>query len=401
MYEGLTNELLLEAIVIAALAALVAMRDLPAMAAMTIALVRVGISVIYFAWYYDGTWNVIDDLVYFSNGASLLSQDFNPISALLTFEGFEHLQVISGGHHVLYSWWNLLAQYLFGEYYFAPVFLNVLITFLTAALIHRTAALMGFASGYCLGLQCFYLLHWDVIAWSSLMNIKDPLVQFLTVAALYCAVRFLSRRDWTSVLGFVALIQIFYWIRFYLPFLILLTVACWIVWQWNDWRKFIIIALTVIGGYLSLPVLQQHSDSWNLSRILDGSIRFTLTPLPWSILDGYSFLTIPAILHSLFLIPALTAAYALWRKVPMARLYLIYLGVIVFLYAITQDLQGPRQRFQVAFIFAWIQFHFLWSLNSNRQTFLRPIAKPVSRPRNAHAPWVDTPGPVGVGVMTG
>jgi hypothetical protein len=239
-----------------------------------------------------------------------------------------------------------------------------------------------------------------VIAWSSFLNIKDPIVQFLTIAALYCATSFFVRRNGMAIVGFIALIPMFYWIRFYLPFLMLLAVACWIVWQWRDWRKYPLIGLAMAGAYLSLPILQQHSDFWNVERILDGTARFVLTPLPWSVLEGYSYLTIPSILHMLFIIPAAFAAASLWRQVPMARLYLIYFVIVVALYAITEDLQGPRQRFQIAFIFTWIQFHFLWSLRPNRQANTKSVTSTVVGSQAARRK-LKSLRPAGVGTAMG
>jgi hypothetical protein len=67
-------------------------------------------------------------------------------------------------------------------------------------------------------------------------------------------------------------------------------------------------------------------------------------------------------LHWVFFLPALCGAAWLWRESRAARLALIYLACLVGLYAITEELLGPRQRFQVAFVFAWAQFHFAWHM---------------------------------------
>ena len=50
-------------------------------------------------------------------------------------------------------------------------------------------------------------------------------------------------------------------------------------------------------------------------------------------------------------------------------------GIAAF-YALTEILQGPRHRFQVAFIFAWVHFCFLWQLLSSRATSGRRASLP-------------------------
>jgi hypothetical protein len=385
-----------EALVVIVAAALVVRRDLGLVLAVIIATLRVAVPVVYFAWYNDGSWYLLDDVTYWSDGQRILAVGYNPLTILLTPEGYEHIQEICGGHHILYTWWNVLAQYLFGQHYFAPVLLNVLVTFVTAFYVRRTMELIGFPPAYCRALEVFYLLHWEVIAWSSFVNVKDPIVQLLTVAELYCVTRFFRRRDWQSALGFVGVAQAFYFVRFYLPLVMLLGAALWMVWQWRNNLKFVLLPLALLGGYWALPIFQEHAAYLDPEAALTGTMRMLITPIPGRIEDYYSYLLVPSILHLVFLLPAAAGLVALWRASTPARLYLIYLVLIIELYAITEELQGPRQRFQVAFIFTWIQFHFLWVTFRSRQTATtRPAAaapattraplRPATRPAGAWA----------------
>jgi len=377
--------LLWEAAVVLVLAAAIASREMRLAPAVVLAIVRVCVPLVYFGWYFDGQWTMLDDLSYYGDGADLVAAGLDPISALFTPDGFEQLQSLPGGQHFLYSWWNLLAQYLFGTHYYAPVLINVLLTFATAAIMARTAALLGFPRGYRVGLQIFYLLQWDVVVWSSFVNLKDCLVQLLTAAALYFVARFILRRDVRSVVWFVALGSLFCWIRFYIPLMMLLSVAAWAVWQLKDWRRFALLAAAVLPAYLLLPVLEAHSEFLAPSSIVGGSLRFAVTPLPWKVQDHYSFLVLPAALHMGFFLPAFVGVWDLWRTSPLARLYLIYMLVIVALYGVTEELQDPRHRFQIVFILAWIQFHSVWVLCTMRESARELRAMPGERLMGANA----------------
>jgi hypothetical protein len=63
------------------------------------------------------------------------------------------------------------------------------------------------------------------------------------------------------------------------------------------------------------------------------------------------------------LIPTVVGCIMLWNEVPRARVLIVYLLVALVAYGAGLDeLQGPRHRVQLIFIYAWAQFHFLWYL---------------------------------------
>jgi hypothetical protein len=360
--EGFTTDLVLLAFCAWGASALIANRDMPLSLSLLLATIRVSVPLVYFAWYFDATWNVGDDLVYAAHGRELLNCGYNPFTVLLLDHGRGYLETLSQGHHVLYGWWNLLAMSLFGEHYYAPVFLNVVVTFVGGSLLSRTVRQLGFSAGYCLGLQIFWLVHWDLIAWSSLLNIKDVLVQTLTIAILYCLVSFIFERKLRFLVGFLVVAQLFWWIRFYVPVIVLTAVMIWMLTQWNDSRKYLFVPLGALAFYFVAPLISGAKDYWQFDTLFYGAVRFTLTPIPWNVEQVYEYLVIPTSLHWLSFVPALVGAGFLWGESKYARLFFIYLVCLIGLYAITEDLLGPRQRFQVAFLFAWAQFHFAWKM---------------------------------------
>jgi len=360
--EGWSADLLLVAFCMGLTSALIASRNLPMAISMALAAVRVGIPLVYFAEYFNPIWTVADDLVYFAHGCQLLDSGWNPLTLVLDPAGWEQLQALSQGRHVLYTWWNLAAMELFGTHYYAPVFCNVAMTFVGASLLGRTLRKLGFASSYCVALEILWLVHWDVIAWSSFLNVKDVLVQTLSIALLASLVSFLVQRHKRDAAAFLALAWLMWWIRFYVPLVMLAATMLWMLTQWNDARKLLLMPLGAIGCYFAIPLVMGVTDYWDFRELGFGTIRFVLTPTPWSVLDVYSYLWIPTLFHWLFFIPAVAGAMYLWRDSRHARLYLIYLGCLISLYSVTQELLGPRQRFQVAFLFAWPTFHFFWTM---------------------------------------
>src|SRR5581483_1368055 len=111
---------------------------------------------------------------------------------------------LSEGYHVLYTWWNLLAQHLFGQHYYSSVFLNVLSTFVSGFVFVRILRLLNFPTAYQRGALIFFLLHWDVLVWSSFVNLKDILVMTLTVGASYFLLVAWMQRSVAHLLGLTA-----------------------------------------------------------------------------------------------------------------------------------------------------------------------------------------------------
>ena len=55
--------------------------------------------------------------------------------------------------------------------------------------------------------------------------------------------------------------------------------------------------------------------------------------------------------------------------------------VVLSLYAMAEDIRGNRQRSQLSFIFAWVQFQFLWSFLPKPAAKAAPAAQVAARPQ--------------------
>ena len=337
---------------------------------------KVLVPLLYFAFFFDGSWTLVDDWIYFENGQDLLKEGYDPFTILFDGESLLYLLAMSAGHHVLYNWYNLFAQWLFGEYYYSAVFLNVGLTFGAGLLLYRLALVSKFPKSYARGLFLFFLLHWELLAWSSVVNLKDTLVLLMTVALMYAGMRLAQTRKIVYAVSVVGLVFLFYWIRFYVPFTLLLSALLYLLLLrgGNGRVGLIIIVGGMVAGYSYFVGWGEVHEGFGTLNVgfgaLAGAAKMMITPRPWAISTDYSFLLLPSILNWMFFFPTLVGTTMLWRDAPHLRAMLIYLLAALLFYGAFEELLGPRQRFQLLFIYAWAQFHFAWYLlRTGRQKY--------------------------------
>lgn len=366
---------------LALLSMVILVRTMPPRVLVACVLVKFLITVVYFCWFADGAWVLVDDLTYLRQGLDLAGQGYTPLTVVLSKKGLTELIVLSEGLHVLYGWFNLLAVTLIGPYYFSPVILNVFVTSVTARVLWGFARDAGFGPRYASALAAFYLLHWDVVAWSAVVNMKDSVVVLLTLLLLRPLSRFLvkpSRRELFKVLAASVLV---FWIRFYIPAIagLAMLLRAGATGRLKPRHRGITLAVAAVAVAAMAWII---SSRW-LALILRylqfspldiglGLVRMILTPQPWSVAPEYGFLVIPSILHLVMLGPTVVGVVKLWREAPLLRLSIVYAGLVILLYAAFPIQQGSRYRHQVAFILVWAQFTFLWHLF--RATAARPAA---------------------------
>ncbi|MBI3858590.1 MAG: hypothetical protein HY293_23130 [Planctomycetes bacterium] len=387
MQAGFSLSLFVSAAAAALAGILITWRSFPFRHAVAASIARVLPSLLYFGVFFSGRWTFLDDMTYLTDAIQFKYQGFDPFTILTDPYGIEKMDAVAGGSHILYTWWNLLAVWLFGDNYYAPVFLNVILSFVSAHYLGRTAREMGCSEAYARGLQLFTLFHWDILAWSSLVNLKDTLVMTLTIVSLYAAIALDRKPRFSKLLPLLISVVLLLRIRFYVPTLMAISMAAWGVTCAR--RRLLLIGALLLAG-LALLVTGALQMSFNsedyvitTDDFLYSVFYFLMTPIPWNIDPGYSFLLLPSILHWLFLLPALISAFRLWKENKALRLLLIYAVLVIFFYAMTPDLQGPRHRVQIAFVFAWLQYDFIYRfLTAGRRAAKSPPA-PLLRSASA------------------
>lgn len=390
MFEYSASDVLRAALPCALIALLIVRRQLGLPLALLLVALRFGITTVYFIASGGDGWLLLDDVTYYEQGLKL--QDFGGELWYLFFDpyGRETLAGIAGSSHFFYTWWAGLTMYLLGPYYFVPVLVNVTVSFLTARIIWRLALRGGFSESYARGLLIFALIHWDIIAWSSFINLKDNLIVCLTVwlIALVSSLtergKSLGRSSW--LVGQFALCgMIFFNFRFYVPFLLLSAILLWSILKLRGKLKWSLLVVTAVALHYSFEVVRPALEQ--IAYVPDNAIlslgRALLSPLPWSVDPEYSFLLIPAFLHLVTVPAAAIGGVSLYRRGGLTALLVTYLLFVILLITLQPEYFGPRHRFQVVFCLLWMQFEGLAWLVRRRGN---PVTAPIDHHRRIQIP---------------
>ncbi|QYF91983.1 hypothetical protein KY495_14485 [Massilia sp. PAMC28688] len=362
---SLSIELLLGTLAIFLFGVVVAARVVSIPVAVAVALAKAVLPFAYFGFFFNPDWALIDGIKYYESGQHFLAEGYTPLS-LFDQDAIIYSFTNSGGQHILYDWYNLIAQWLFGGSYAAPVYMNVALTFVSANLLHGIARRLQFGRLYCSALFVMFALHWELLSWSSIANLKDSLVLLLTVATFYAGLALFQQRRLRHALALLVLLFLFYWIRFYVPLLMLCAVLLYVFFANSGRARLYIIASAALLAGVYVAVMGWAAIAEGIGRLdagagmLSGAVKVMLIPRPWSLEPEYTFLLIPSLLHWAFLPALIAGAVMLWRQAPVYRLLLIYFLTMLLFYGAFEELQGARQRVQVLFIYAWAQFHCLW-----------------------------------------
>jgi hypothetical protein len=366
---------------------LVASRDLPLRWALLVAGIKVAIPLAYFSYDNFGAIHLSDALEYYYSTLMLFRRG---IDASFFFGNPENLLIVGkllGSQLFAYPLWNILAFSAFGPYYFSPVLFNVGLTFVAGWFFVRVLKEVGLPRDYRTAALAFFLLHGEVVAWSSVLNLKDTMAMTVTLAVLH-QLLLLKGFNPARLLLVAGLLSLLFLVRFYAPAFVLgavllhrLVGGTGRTGHGGAARLSTVLAL---AGGLAYLLIRYHDTILRLAGSIQplavpyDFVRFATTPLPWNLLEDYTFLMIPAALHLILLVPAVLAIPGLWRRFPDARFLFLYLMLVVSFYSVFTDWQGPRQRFQAVSVIAWLQFHALWmlahfALGRKRPPFAPPV----------------------------
>ena len=342
--------------------------------AAVVALFRVGLTLTNFAL---GPLDarILDDVTYAQRAQELLAGGIGPWDVLSDADARDALFSRAGSRHVGFYFLNLAAQTAFGPYYSSGVLLNVVLSLIGARAVHGLALAFGEAPARARRITLFFLFHWDVLAWASFFNLKDTAV--LTLAA-WTLLWFLRTCEKPSALRLgltllpLSVLTVFRW---YVSALLIASFAAYGLLALRGWARVALLA----GSALGAAVVLQTTIRFGLihpAGLPGGAVRFFLTPQPWSVADHYGFLLVPATLHWLFAPLTLLGAVGLWTRLPRARLVLLWFALVLAFYAMVPLLQGPRHRYQTAFVLALMQFEGLRILCTQALGRPRPRSQP-------------------------
>lgn len=326
------------------------------------ALAKALIFFFYYGMVFDGTFSFFDDWLYLKGGMDLLSQD---VGVFNLHENWDLAKSIGGGDHFLYYLYNAYAFRMFGEGYFAPVALNIMLT-LAVAFYGTKLGVVEFKIPHPSHklLFVFLLFHPDILAWSNVMNGKDILVLLLHVLLLLGVSSLLRFRFFSALMILLPVTFCLFYLRFYVPLLFAFALTASMVIAARGVRGALLFVASCTLAFLAYSWIGREGigDATTLVEekqvnFFYGFIRFALTPVPFRTEEAYSFLDFPALLHWLMFPCACIGFSRIWRlRTPFSRFFIMYVIIFSSLYAVFGELQGPRHRVQLDYAWAMLQF---------------------------------------------
>ena len=329
--------------------------------ALMAAFVKAGVFLVYFGLLFDGTFTFFDDWGYLEGGREFYAQGIG-ITNLV--DNWDIVLLTGGGDHFGYYIFNTYAFRFFGEGYYAPVAINILLTLLVSWIGSNLVA-----REFGLGLQRkwffgFLLLHPDILAWSNIMNGKDILVLLLHVLLLLSCSLFLGGRLAAALALAVPVCIVLFFMRFYVPLLFALALIISLLLARGVKVELRFLFPSVLFTALILVWVGPAGLQYAVDKLSEdfvnpfyGFVRFALTPIPFNTALNYSFLDVPALIHWMLFPFTFWGVIAIQRlHTPFSRFFLVYLLVFISLYSVFAELQGPRHRVQFDFALAILQF---------------------------------------------
>lgn len=337
-----------------------AIRNFPL--ALLAALIKSGSFIIYFNLFFDGTFTFLDDWTYLERGRILFHQD---ITIFNLAERWEYVKMIAAGSHVLYYLYNCYSMHLFGDFYFSPVAINLILTGVIAAIGKKVFAANLTLSDIQQKTFYFYiLLHPDILAWSTVANLKDILILCLHLILILATSFLLKNKILRATITAIPAIFMLFFSRFYVPVFFSISIMLTILRNRNFKGRIPIIIISLVlsffvFGWIGSDTFESGASAVDQSydNPVYGFFRMILTPIPFHTELAYSFLNLPALFNWL-MFPALLRGF--YRSLKMNTTYLNFLTTyfVCFLafYSMYIELQGPRHRVQLDYAIACFQF---------------------------------------------
>ena len=361
----ITSHLFLTALIAGVLGFIVVSRILSKPASVLVITIKVGLIFWYFGVEPANLWHVWgDDEKYLEKGLRLFQSGVDPFRILFAVEGDSILRQMS--NMAMLSWVVMLSFWIFGEHYYSVIFILMLVTCLSALFADGIQKNLGHGRRYRRYFAVFFLLHWEVLAWSSFAIWKEPLIVLCTFAFIYGVSiidrSFFSKSAWIFG-GFWALaaLFVFEYVRFYFP--VLLGAALVMAWISKYARLSSIIVLLVLGvlvgwglhGYLNLIL-----EVVEIEKIFYGLVRMMLSPLPWQISPEMSYLLLPTIMNWFMLPVTVLGCGVFWiRSSVTSRLLVIFFWVGIIFYSFIPVIQDPRHRAPLFIIAVFFQYEVI------------------------------------------
>lgn len=337
-----------------------------------IAVLKAGMFLLYFGFFFDGTFTALDDWTYLHIG-ELFARNHVGITNV-----FGHYQYVVGtitAANVAYYVYNATAVRIFGYGYYAPVAVNVVLTFLAAGLLMKAARVgLGMSRRVSIGLFACLALAPDIVVWSTIPNMKDTLVATATAAAVYAITLVDEHRLVRATVLAVAAAVVLAFTRLYVPLMLGIAFGITLFLSPRGRRNPLLWVLAAIALAEVARVMGHgsfvgglHSVRSKMDNPVLGVLRFLVTPVPFHTAPSYAYLDIPQLVYWILLPCMVYGIFTVWRRATLtARFMVIYFLIMILLYGSFTTLQGPRHRVQVDGLITIFQYYGILALLRGR-----------------------------------
>jgi len=337
-----------------------------------VAALKSGLFLVYFGFFFDGTYTFLDDWKYLRFGKELVQ---NGVGIFNLVHNYDYVRSTVKSANLFYYVYNASALVIFGQGYFAPVAMNVILTFIAAGLLMKAARLgLGMSRRSSIGLFVFLALSPSLLAWSTVANLKDILVATGTAGVVYAVALVETGKIKRAVVVTILCGLVLALTRFYVPLMLGAAFGIGLLasrrgrrspWLWLGALLALAVVVHELGhGSISGALHQLRS---RLSDPVIGVARFIVTPIPFHTQPQYAFLNLPQLFFWALMPLQVYGMFAVWRTKKMtARFVIIYFLLMTLLYGAFPTLQGPRHRIQIDGLIVIFQYMGILALLRGR-----------------------------------
>lgn len=323
--------------------------------------IKAGVFFLFFSAFFSGSVTGADDAYYLNTAFKLAQANFKFLDI---FMHRAKLMGIAESAHIFYPVYNYYAIKLFGNFYFSPVVVNILLTLPIAYLGMRISRIgLDFSKRQATLFFYFLLLHPDILSWSSVFNGKDTLVLLCHAFLLFAFLKYYHGRKLYPIIISIFVIFILLGLRYFVPILFALSFLLFsLFYNRKGFKlKYLIVSFAIfsffwIKQYQGFPHAIELISSTFINPLY-GLIHFMLTPIPFQLDAVYKFLFLSSLFHWFCFPFLLFGIFIIFKKqYPFGKFLLIYFFTFVLLYSVFEGLQGARQRYQLNMAIAIFQF---------------------------------------------
>ena len=354
--------MIMEVIIFGGLSILLSYRVLGMRAAMTVIPIRFLVPFLYFRYFHFPHWMEWDDGRYFSIQSYFASHGIGLHSSLLNWLPLFGLK---GG--TLFNPIGVVLMDIFGIGYSTNIFFFVFLSFSCVPFIGRMCAALGMSYSEARLFSIFFLLHPDSVAYSSFMDLRDPLIMAFTTMACCSYIAWKFNRKWIDFIAAALFLVFVGQLRVYTPPILLISFILALSMGYRiggkNYRKNI-LRISVIS-FLSLVVF---SYEWSIHQaIIREEVQrypnakimmiYMISPLTWNIPNEPSFYWVTSIFHLSMLPLLVIGAVVVWKRYRDARVLPVIFVLFTVMYGlIAHQFSDPRNRYQLLLAYSFFQF---------------------------------------------